>query len=169
MDNGCDGVSNRLRFDCVLNRLFRNRFKKKHHSSASLAFVRALQWHHNGLDGISNHQPHHCLLNHLFRHRSKKAPKLCVTDLCVGNSTVTGEFPTQMASNSENVSIWWSHHGNSLVKASNAENISIWWCHHEWLSKMNHSELITWPQRNKAQQNHVHILWDIFSSVPFHW
>ena len=24
---------------------------------------------------------------------------------------VTGEFPTQMASNAENVSIWWRHHG----------------------------------------------------------
>ena len=27
--------------------------------------------------------------------------------LCVGNSPVTGEFPAQMASNTENVSIWW--------------------------------------------------------------
>ena len=31
--------------------------------------------------------------------------------LCVGNSPLTGEFPTQMASNTENVSIWWRHHG----------------------------------------------------------
>ena len=27
-----------------------------------------------------------------------------------GNSTVTGEFLAQMASNAENVSIWWRHH-----------------------------------------------------------
>ena len=27
----------------------------------------------------------------------------------VGNSPVTGEFPAQMASNVENVSIWWRH------------------------------------------------------------
>ena len=27
----------------------------------------------------------------------------------VGNSPVTGEFPTQRASNAENVSIWWCH------------------------------------------------------------
>ena len=27
-----------------------------------------------------------------------------------GNSPVTGEFPTQRASNAENVSIWWHHH-----------------------------------------------------------
>ena len=29
--------------------------------------------------------------------------------LCEGNSTVTGEFPAQRASNAENVSIWWRH------------------------------------------------------------
>ena len=28
----------------------------------------------------------------------------------VGNSPVTGEFPAQMASDAENVSIWWRHH-----------------------------------------------------------
>ena len=27
-----------------------------------------------------------------------------------GNSPVTGEFPAQMVSNAENVSIWWRHH-----------------------------------------------------------
>ena len=41
----------------------------------------------------------------------KENIKLRVTGLCVGNSPVTGEFPTQMASNAENVSIWWRHHG----------------------------------------------------------
>ena len=30
--------------------------------------------------------------------------------LC-GEFTGTGEFPAQMASNAENVSIWWRHHG----------------------------------------------------------
>ena len=69
----------------------------------------SLKWRHNGRDGVSNHQPHHCLLNRFFMRRSKKT-KLRVTGLCVGNSPVTGEFPTQMASNAENVSIWWRHH-----------------------------------------------------------
>ena len=69
-----------------------------------------LQWRHNGHYGISKHQPHHCLLNHLFRRRSKKTSKLRVTGLRAGNSPVTGEFPTQRASNAENVSIWWHHH-----------------------------------------------------------
>ena len=69
-----------------------------------------LRWRHNGRDSVSNHQPHDCLLNRLFRRRSKKTSKLCVTGLCEGNSPGTGEFPAQMASNAENVSIWWRHH-----------------------------------------------------------
>ena len=69
-----------------------------------------LQWSHNGCNGIPNLQPHDCLLNRLFRRRSKKKSKFRVTDLCVGNSPVTSEFPTQMASNTENVYIWWRHH-----------------------------------------------------------
>ena len=47
----------------------------------------------------------------LFGRRSKKTPKLRVTGLCVGNSPMDGEFPAQMASNAENVAIWWRHHG----------------------------------------------------------
>ena len=35
-----------------------------------------------------------------------------VIGLCAGNSTVTGEYPAQMASNVENVSIWWRNHGD---------------------------------------------------------
>ena len=71
----------------------------------------ALQWRHNGRDGVSNHQPRHSLLNRLFSRRSKKTSKLRVTGLCEGNSPVTGEFPAQIASYAENVSIWWRHHG----------------------------------------------------------
>ena len=41
----------------------------------------------------------------------KKTSKLRVTGLCARNSSVTGEFLAQMASNAENVSIWWRHHG----------------------------------------------------------
>ena len=63
--------------------------------------------------------------NHLFRRRSKKTSNLCVTGLCEGNSPVTGEFPSQRASNAENVSIWWPHnvspgtscHGSILLHA----------------------------------------------------
>ena len=65
----------------------------------------ALPWRHNGRDSVSNHQPRDCLLNRLFRYRSKETSKLRVTGLCEGNSLVIGEFPAQMASNAENVSI----------------------------------------------------------------
>ena len=40
----------------------------------------------------------------------RKISKLRVTGLCAGNSPEAGEFPAQMASNAENVSIWWRHH-----------------------------------------------------------
>ena len=76
----------------------------------------ALQWRHDERDSVSNHQPHDCLLNRLFRHISKKTSKLRVTGLCAGNSLVTGEFPEQRASNAENVSIWWRHHGKYLSR-----------------------------------------------------
>ena len=66
-------------------------------------------------DGVSNHQPHDCLLNRLFRRRSKTTSELHVTGLCAGNSPVTGEFPAQMASNAENVSICWRHHVSSRL------------------------------------------------------
>ena len=71
----------------------------------------ALQWRHGGRDSVSNHQPRECLLSRLIRRRSKKTSKLRATGLCAGNSPETGEFPTQRASNAENVSIWWRHHG----------------------------------------------------------
>ena len=72
--------------------------------------MKTLQWRHNERDGVPNHQTHDCLLNRLFRGRSKKASKLRVTGVCVGNSPVTA----QMASNAENISIWWRHHAFSI-------------------------------------------------------
>ena len=70
----------------------------------------SLEWRHNGLDSVSNYQPRDCLLNRLFRRRSMKTTKPRFSGMCAGNSPGTGEFPAQMASNAENVSIWWRHH-----------------------------------------------------------
>ena len=83
----------------------------------------ALHWRPNWRHGVikSNHQPHHCLFNRLFRLRSRKTSKLRVTGLCAGNSPATGEFPAQMASNAENGSTWWRHHGCNYV------HNGIWW------------------------------------------
>ena len=88
----------------------------------------ALRWRHNGHDCVSNHQPRHCLLNRLFERRSKKTSKLRVTGLCAGSSPGTGEFPAQMASNAENVSIWWRHHGISVNAWTHFSTFWHFWC-----------------------------------------
>ena len=85
-------------------------------------FFFTLQWRHNGHDSISNHQLHHCLLNLIFRRRSKKPSKLRVTGPCAGNSPGTSEFPAQMASYAEKVSIWW-HHDKIILPPH-----GIYWC-----------------------------------------
>ena len=85
----------------------------------------SLRWHHNGRHGVSYHQPYDCLLNRLFGHRSKETSKLRVTGLCAGNSPGTGEFPTQMASNADNVSIWWRHHDSQLSILQNGTWLGI--------------------------------------------
>ena len=83
---------------------------------------------------VSIYQPHDCLPNRLFRRKSKKTSKLRVTGLCTGNSPVTGEFPAQSASNAENVSIWWRHHGKSTTRAR-----AIWKLHFK-----NHCHISQW-------------------------
>ena len=70
----------------------------------------SLEWRHNERNDVSNHRRLDGLLNRLLSRRSKKTSKLHVTVLCEGNSPLTGEFPSQRASNAENVSIWWRHH-----------------------------------------------------------
>ena len=52
----------------------------------------------------------------------KKTSKLRVTGFCEWNQPVTGESPSQRASNAENVSIWWRDHG------------SVWKFQSEWQS-----------------------------------
>ena len=74
------------------------------------AAVNPLQWRHNERDGVSNHWRLDGLLSRLFRRRAKKTLKLRVTSPCVVNSLVTGEYPSQRATNTENVTILWRHH-----------------------------------------------------------
>ena len=81
-----------------------------YHHTIHYFLERTLRWRHNGRDGVSNHQPHDCLPSRLFKGRSQETSKLRVIGLCGGNSPVTGEFPSQKASNAVNVSIWWRHH-----------------------------------------------------------
>ena len=86
-------------------------------------WISSLHWRHNGRDSVSNHQSHDCLLNGLFRRRSKKTSKLRVTGLCAGNSPETGEFPAQIASNAEKVSIWWRHHVSLILGRINGPDL----------------------------------------------
>ena len=69
-----------------------------------------LQWHHNGHDCTSNHQPHDCLLKPFIQKQIKENIKALSHWFWVGNSQMTSEFPAQMSSNEEKVSIWWRHH-----------------------------------------------------------
>ena len=77
-----------------------------------------LQWRHDGRKCVSDYQPHDCLLNRLFRHRSKNTSNLRVTGLCVGNS--------QMASNAENVSIWWRNMHLSYITLNSCIKWKAW-------------------------------------------
>ena len=94
-------------------------------AQAKCYYCLTLRWRHNGRSSVSNHQPYDYLLNRLFRRRSKKTSKLRVTGLCVGNSTGTGEFPGQMASNAENVSIWWCHHELKSILPNGPWDVSL--------------------------------------------
>ena len=93
----------------------------------------SLHWRHNGHDSVSNRQAHDCLLYRLFRRWSKKTSKLRATGLCARNSPGTGEFPAQMASNAENVSIWWRHHVLPSCRKSDYLNHCSWRSQ-RWLS-----------------------------------
>ena len=92
--------------------------------NVSFKYLKCCDKHYNDVImsvGVSNHQPPECLLNGLFSLRSTKASKLRVTGVCEGNSPVTGEFPTQRASNADNVSIWWHHHVSSYLIPTNSQ------------------------------------------------
>ena len=121
-----------------------------------------LRWRHNGRDGVANHQPHECVLNSLFRRRSKKTSKLRVTCLCEGNSPVTGDFPAQMASDAENVSIWWRHHDCVVVSNTVCTALFVlWWQNHNCQKKCSqqvgvHSRCIL-VNTLRPRQNNRHL------------
>ena len=116
-------------------------------------------------DGVSNHQPHNCSPNSLFRCRSKKTLKLPVTGLCGGNSLAIGEFPTQRASNVENVSIWWSHHVFSQLSliwnmlCSDDRFPPVW--HLSFISV--NANLTHWPL------GHLDAILKLQLSISFYW
>ena len=96
-----------LRMKCLLARA--ETMPRQTYNTRALAMP--LQWRHNEHDGVSIHD---CSLNGLFRRRSKKTSKVRVTGLCAANSSVTGEFTAQRASNAENIFIWWRHYAMTI-------------------------------------------------------
>ena len=127
----------------------------------------SLKRRHNERDGVSNHRRLDYFLNRFYRSSSKKTSKLRVTGLCEGNSPVTGEFPAQRASNTENVSIWWRHHITrvlliwwyNLARHSMMENMIAWYFKQfkytfsewNWLSESRVSALHTMVNQNYLQ------------------
>ena len=69
-----------------------------------------LQWRHEEKERLKS--PAVQLFTQRFiQAQIKETSKLGVPGRCEGNSPVTDKFPAQSASNAENVSIWWRHHG----------------------------------------------------------
>ena len=71
-------------------------------------------------NGVSNHRRLYCLLNRLFRRISKKTSKLRATGRCEGNPPATGGFPSQRASDAENLMT------SSYIKHFQIHYI-VWW------------------------------------------
>ena len=70
-----------------------------------------LQWRHNGRDCVSNHQPHDCYTQAFIQAHIRENIIVPRHWPLWGIPPVTGGFPSQRASNAENVSISWRHHG----------------------------------------------------------
>ena len=83
-----------------------------------------LQWCHNELDSVS------IVYSIVCSGADQRKQKLRVTGLCERNSPVTGEFPSQRASNAENVSIWWRHHAKLQLLANDSQ----------WQSKLHQND-----------------------------
>ena len=101
------------------------------------------------------------------RRRSKKTSKLRVTGLCEGNSPVTGEFPAQMASNAENVSIWWRHRvppdswfTPSVRYSNHRYNTVLLWCTRPSWSK---------TQNSRASHCSTYLFADCHAGNPHRW
>ena len=78
-----------------------------------------------------------------------KKSKLGVTRLCEGNSPVTGESPSQMPSNAENVFIWWRHHGNNVL-CDTGKKVIGW--------KLSWVKRATQQIEIKIQWGHTHVI-----------
>ena len=68
-----------------------------------------------------------------WRHNERENTKVPRHWLCEGNSPVTDELSSQRARKSENIIIWWRHHGQSWHSAGwTGWKQGMWWTH-VWL------------------------------------
>ena len=86
----------------------------------------------------------------------QRKSKLRVNGLCEGNPHVTGGFPSQRASNAENVSIWWRYHDfvKKCAQVFIAKNslTGIAWKYGLYIETGPISEKTTW----NCQDTHPH-------------
>ena len=94
-------------------------------SEISIVRLLTLPGCHNERNGVSNHRRPNCLRDRLVRSRSKKTSKLRLNGFCDWNSRWIPR--THRASNAENVSIWWRHHG-SFLGAPRLDYLPHWQC-----------------------------------------
>ena len=76
----------------------------------------SLQWRHNGRDSVSNHQPH-IVFSTVYSdavQRKLQAPRHWPFCGEFNGDRWIDEFPAQMASNAENISISWRHHATRI-------------------------------------------------------
>ena len=138
----------------------------------------ALLWRHNGRDGVLNHQPQHCLLDRLFscstycvqRFSSKTALYYVVILLwfVVYFNSETDEFPAQMASNAENVSIWWRHHGPTILRGMSIKRNGSYRGQIKYIndSKLCHYWFIWWLVAPVFQSLTTWMIkWSVFQSL----
>ena len=86
----------------------------KHIFKIATQMARTLRWRSIRHGGVSNRQPHLTIVYSTVYSGADQRKHQSSASLAFvrGNSPGTGEFPAQMASNAENISIWWRHHGS---------------------------------------------------------
>ena len=86
-----------------------------------------------------------------------------ITGLCVGNSPVTDEFPANMASNAENISIWWqtgfagelyAHAVNTSICTMNFLTLQYSNIRHEWY-------ILSVKKAGNISQKHKTMYWQL--------
>ena len=100
--------------------------------------------------------------------------------LCSGNSPATGEFPAQMASNAQNVSIWWRHHGPErficIIVVCNPSGVKprIFQCREYWCHvSSGHRQICYWLCRIRgsvsSMTKDINYLWHLSVVLRNDW